>query len=182
MTGHHLRRLRFVLPAGIRKNLPSRRAKRDGGASGCWMIDRNFDLDPMLRAAEFELQPPRAGNAATCYHRTGQASATTLYDSHLMRPEEQASRPRAFCSQAGCAIVEPYLTILDTNGQIRGLADERVYERCRRVVIDFVGCPHLLDSALTHDHDAVSEFEGFLLIVGHKDRGITGPLVNLAEP
>ena len=49
--------------------------------------------------------------------------------------------------------------------------DEIIDEQCRGLVIDFHRAAQLLYAALVHHCNAVCNSHGFLLIVGHEDRG-----------
>src|SRR5688572_7555483 len=55
-----------------------------------------------------------------------------------------------------------------------GTAYERRHEPIRGAVVDLRGSAHLTDAPLRHDHDAVREAHGLLLIVSDVNRGHLG--------
>ena len=53
------------------------------------MIDRQFDLDPLALAADLELNPPGAGDAAAGGNRAGDAAAAAVEQLDIVRAEIQ---------------------------------------------------------------------------------------------
>jgi hypothetical protein len=51
------------------------------------VLDRQFYLDPLLVAAEFELDAPRAGNAPAGDDGSGNAAAAAVQKLDIVRPE-----------------------------------------------------------------------------------------------
>ncbi len=61
-------------------------------------------------------------------------------------------------------------------------AQEAHHEVGGRLVVDLVGGAHLFHAALVDDHDLVGHLEGFLLVVGDKDRGDVHLVVQAPQP
>jgi hypothetical protein len=62
------------------------------------------------------------------------------------------------------------------------VAKEFADERAPWFVVNVLRCTALLDATLVQDDDFIGEFEGFLLVVRHEDRGETGVVVKVAQP
>ena len=60
--------------------------------------------------------------------------------------------------------------------------EEPGYERVRRVGADLRGGADLLDPTVAKDHDAISDLEGLLLVMGDEDARDPHLVVKLAEP
>ena len=76
----------------------------------------------------------------------------------------------------------PNHTVLNIDGQNNRFADKAMDEGGRRAVINLTRPADLLDPALVHHHDAVCDFERFLLIVSHEHRSDMNLLVQRAQP
>ena len=62
-----------------------------------------------------------------------------------------------------------------------GIAQKFRHEKIPGIVIDLLGRPHLLDHAGIHHHDEIRDAHGLLLVVGDKDGGDVGFLLDSAE-
>src|SRR5438445_8024449 len=62
-----------------------------------------------------------------------------------------------------------------------GAAKKIENERRLRRLVDFVGCPDLLDNPKIHDRNTVGEIERLLLVVGDENGGEPGGIVNIAQ-
>src|SRR5438093_849620 len=62
-----------------------------------------------------------------------------------------------------------------------GVADELGDLAARRVPVDLLRRADLEEAAAPHHGDHIGHAQGFLLIVGHEDRGRAGELENVAD-
>ena len=77
---------------------------------------------------------------------------------------------------------EHEMPVADRTGDDVRRADEPGDERRRRVVVDLVGGPDLLDPPVVHDDDLVRELEGLVLVMRHEQARDPQLAVQIVEP
>src|SRR5262249_27747627 len=142
------------------------------------------DLDAVAAHADLDLEPAYGTVPAFRDDTTGNAAGAAVENLDVMRPEDQHARPARAGAGADLegTVVEEQLSRFDGDRQRVGLAHEACHERRRRTIVDLVGRADLLDLAAIQHHDAVGELDRLLLVVGNEDGGVTGAVVDLAQP
>ncbi len=100
-----------------------------------------------------------------------------------MRAEEEApgtfSASRRYSDRLATRVK---LSIHRRHRHLARLADEAEDEGRAGAVIDLVRRAHLFDPALAHDAEPVGQFQRLFLIVRDEYGGVTGALVDFAQP
>ncbi len=62
------------------------------------------------------------------------------------------------------------------------IAKEAINEGCRRMLVNVLGSPYLLDTPLVHDYDAIGELQCLLLVMCDEHTGDADVIVQPPEP
>ena len=140
------------------------------------------DFDPMATAAKFKFDPAGAGEPSAADDHAAQAAAAAVEEVDIMRAEEEMVGAVRLRPQAGRPVIQPDDSVFHPDGEFGCFADEAMDEGGTRPIIDVVGRADLLDSALAHHNDPVSQFQRLLLVMRDEDGRVSGPVVELAQP
>src|SRR5689334_9297935 len=124
-----------------REKLPAPWPERHPALLRCRMVDGQLDLDPLALAADFELHPPGAGDAAAGRNRPGDATAAAVKELDVMRAEikQGVARGRMRGGQADRPVGNPDLAALDLDRKRTRFTDEAVDKGRVRRVVDLIG-------------------------------------------
>jgi hypothetical protein len=146
------------------------------------VIERKIHLDAVAAAAKFELEAPGTCQPAAADHNAAEAASAAVKQVYIIGPEEKGGWSvgvRFQTDRRSSSQISPFSVITGSSEAspmkrwTKGEPGWSYMSVCRT---------HLLDATLAHHHDAVSQFKGFLLVVGHEDCGGPRPVMKLPQP